>query len=307
MQIIGDVAAKGRNSKDEKIALARWLGRNHEFGRVLQIWPIEIARGDHDMLLLHLDALAGLGRWKDLEGVLMREDLKLEPILKTLYQARAAKELNNTRIAKLLWEQVEALAKEDKQWLLYVAQYAETMGENSQAMAAYRLMAREQGENGRRAYERMIAIVEKQGDTKGLRDVLQEASTGYPDDLPIRNDLAYLNLLLDENTAAAKQAAVSLVKSEPRFLSYRTTLALANLREGRQKEALEAYGAAKIDWDKAQPSWRAIYAAVLARNGKNEEAKVVLNSLDLARLKKEERFLVSEIQLAATAVSKSGK
>jgi hypothetical protein len=306
-QIIGSVAARERNSQAENVALARWLGRNHEFSRVLQICPIEMAHGDHDALLVHVDALASLGLWKDLEGVLMREDLKLEPILKTLYQARAAKELNNTRIAKLLWEQVQALAKENRQWLLYVAQYAERMGENSQAMAAYRLMAREPGENGRRAYEGMIASVEKQGDTKTLRDMLQEASSAFPDDLPIRNDLAYVNLLLAENIPAAAKAAVTLVKTEPRFLSYRTTLALANLREGKQKEALGAYGAAKIDWDKAQPSWRAIYAAVLARNGKNEEAKVVLNSLDLARLKKEERFLVSEIQLATTAVSKSGK
>ena len=116
-----------------------------------------------------------------------------------------------------------------------------------------------------------------------------------------------MNLLLNENVAAATQAAAELVKSEPRYLSYRTTLALANLRRGKEKEALDLYAGAKIDWDKAPSAWKAIYAAVLAKNGRNEQARAILNTLDLARLKKEERFLVSEIQLAEKGTAGGAK
>jgi tetratricopeptide (TPR) repeat protein len=293
-KIIAEVAARPRKSLEEKLLLGRWLSRRKEYGTILRELPIGTASLNRDLLLLHLDALAGLGEWRELEKVLAKKDINLEPILTALYQARVAKELKQSRIAQLRWEQVQDLAERNPAWLSYVGDYAARTGEIERAMAAYRISSRQAGGEARRAFEKMLALLEQQGDTKALRNLVKEICSAYPEDLAARNDLAYLNLLLIEDVSTSAESAVELVKEQPLFLSYRTTLALGYLRMQKNAEALALYKSGKIDWGKAQSSWRAIYATVLARNGERSKAEEIAKTINLGSLKKEEQLLLAD-------------
>ena len=79
-----------------------------------------------------------------------------------------------------------------------------------------------------------------------------------------------------------------------RSLPHRTTLALAWYRLKDPARALQVYQGGDYDWSLALPSNRAVYAAVLAANGKRQEARQLAQSLSPDRLRKEEQALIGD-------------
>ena len=60
--------------------------------------------------------------------------------------------------------------------------------------------------------------------------------------------------------------------------------------------AIAAYDETKIDWSAALPGWQAVRAAVLATNGREEEARRLAASINWDRLKPQERDLVRTLR-----------
>ena len=183
------------------------------------------------------------------------------------------------------------MASQRPETLLYVAQYAEKVGATEEALKAYRQLSK-QPQSAAQAYLALIRLVEQKGDTRALRDLMKELIAAFPNDPAPRNDLAYLELLTKENIASAAEAAKTLVASRPEMLAYRTTLALAYLRMNDPKSAHALFRGVEVDWKTAPPSWRAVYAAVLAANGDIKSARQMVNQLPRQQLRAEERALV---------------
>ncbi|HVY70756.1 MAG TPA: hypothetical protein VHH73_12570, partial [Verrucomicrobiae bacterium] len=144
----------------------------------------------------------------------------------------------------------------------------------------------------RAAYAALIRLAEESRNTARLRDLIKEIAARYPEDREPVNDLAYLDLLLQTDLPQATQKARELVEKYPHVLAFRTTLALANLRNKEFTAARLAYSGVEVDWSLALPGWRAVYAAVLGANGLRDEARRVASAIPLDRLKVEERLLV---------------
>src|SRR5206468_12784895 len=113
------------------------------------------------------------------------------------------------------------------------------------------------------------------------------------DDPNAADQLAYLNLLLNEDVDKNFAIAKKLTEQYPNRLAFRVTAALGYLRRHDGASALAQFKApAPIDWKKTLPSWRAVYAAALLAGDRNDEAREIIKTIPRDRLKSQERELI---------------
>ena len=282
-------------------AIGRWLVQQQESRRALGLIPLATARENKDLFLIYVDALADLGRWQDLQVLLAgKVPLPIDPTIRKIYELRTSLALGRNDEAQQHWAEVhQSMRKAEPEIIFYVAQYAERLGRLDEAAKALRLLTGISGSE-RTGYLGLIRLTEQSGDTRKLRDQLKEFAGRFPNEFEPQNDLAYLDLLLNENVKPALEGSAQRVKRFPEILAYRTTLALAYLRSGNASAARKVYGEIETDWSTAKPGWHAVYAAVLAASGEQALAGTHASQIDAARLKPEERALIAGLGLLST-------
>ena len=296
-QILTDAIAAARDAGPTHFpALGRWLVQQQESRRCLALIPLATARESRDLFLIYVDALADLGKWQDLQVLLAgKVPLPVGPAIRHLYEFRTALALGREEDSRQHWAEVrQAMRNADPQAILYIAQYAQRLGMGEDAAKAYRLLTGTAGAE-RAGYLGLILLTEQTGDTRKLRDQVKEFAARFPNEPEPQNDLAYLDLLLNENVAPSLESAARRVERFPEILAYRTTLALAHLRNGDSAAARAVFGEIETDWGTAMPGWRAVYAAVLAAGGEQALAGTQARAIDISRLKKEERALIANL------------
>jgi hypothetical protein len=126
----------------------------------------------------------------------------------------------------------------------------------------------------------------------------------WPNDPAVQNDEAYLRLLLmdqaeterrKEEVVNIEELGAKLVQRDQSSLPHRTLLALARLRLGKFSDAMNAYGGIQVAPGALTPSALAVHAAVLAANGRSDDAATELREVDRKRLLPEEAALVEPI------------
>jgi tetratricopeptide (TPR) repeat protein len=323
---------------DDLTALATWLNGKAEFQRELDAIPLEKAIQARELFLQHVDALGGLGRWKEIKELLDRDTYPLDPVVQKMYLARCNAQLGEKAASENNWQRAFEAAHGDPQKLLMLAGYAEKNGALEIARAAYEEAAAE-APKLRAAHQGRLRLAQATGETKKIHGVLVDMLTIWPNDPAVQNDEAYTRLLLmgqksedgrqrSEPTATEEkenvqrptpnvqrstsenqepitdnqelitieQLAARLVEREPSSLPHRTLLALARLRLGKFSEALEAYANIQVSRGALTPSALAVHAAVLAANGRSDDAAAELRELDVKRLLPEEAALISVIK-----------
>ncbi|MDB6039477.1 MAG: hypothetical protein JWM99_3318 [Verrucomicrobiales bacterium] len=290
-QLISRAVAEAKSSPEKLLNVCRWLSQKREFGTVEKILPLNKALESKDLFTVYVDALAALGRWNDLENVFNQKSLPLEPVLAELYRARIDGELKKDARSKLHWEQALSLAGQNPDALANIGGYAERIGAWNQATKAYEALVKDPAQT-RAAYQGLVRIAEKTGDTAQLRNLMKSLLVLYPKDPAPQNDLAYLNLLLKSDIETARRTAENLVREHPQTLAYRTTLALALLRNNKAAEAKKTYEGVSFNWSEALPGWQAVYTSVLGASGDAEQARKLARSIDRSRLKPEEREII---------------
>ena len=286
-----------QNGKPEEIVgLARWLNAHQQAELVLATFPIERALSDNQLLLARLDALATLQRWNDIDDVLNRSDVTLDPSVIESFRARTAQERNAILDAEVHWNHAISLAGSDPYKLRFVANFAEQSRATAAALKAYEQLARfpEQADLANRGTQR---ISQKSGETTTQRAAMAKISARAPEDPNATDQLAYLNLLLDEDVDKNFAVAKKLAEQYPNRLSYRVTTALGYLRLHDPGSALAQFKApTPIDWKRTLPAWRAVYAAALLASDRNEEARDIIATIPRDRLNPQERELIESSQ-----------
>lgn len=274
-----------------KRAFGVWLNGHGEYERMLSVIPIDEGFKRKDLLLVCLDALAALKRWNEIERILEMKNAPLDTSYKELFLARSALELGSATVADLHWRRALLAAAPSPEQLLFIGNYAEKIGRLDQAQTAFTSLSAN-ANTARVAYEGLLRIAQKGGDLEKLRDVLAKMRQRWPKDDSVKNDYAYVNLLMgtavDESLAAARE----LVKASPASMAHRTTLALAALRKNDPRAALSVYQGLNIPWERVGASQRAVYAAVLGANGKTAAAKAQADAMRPEQLRTEERELI---------------
>jgi len=86
-----------------------------------------------------------------------------------------------------------------------------------------------------------------------------------------------------------------LSADNPEVLPFRAIQVLAELRMGRNEEALGRLEAAREDWSVQEPRWRAVHAAVLRANQLQDRARRAVAGLAAAQLRPPELALVGDL------------
>jgi hypothetical protein len=281
---------QGGTPSDLKL-FASWLNSMRRFETTLQAVPAAAALEEQDLFIIHLDALAGLGRWTDARRLLQTRAHPLPEAIACAFRARCELKLNNPDGAELQWKRLLDIVNADHEHLPFVAQYAEKAGDAVHAEKLYRVLAKT-SDNPRLAYQGLIRLAEASHDTPRVCALLGEMTQRWPADRTLRHEHAYLSLLLGRNVSATQKAAEALVAETPDHLPYRLALALAHYRQNQFSEALKVCTTQQYNWQIASPSHRAIFGAILAANGRLSEAHEVTRSVMMNQLRKEERELL---------------
>lgn len=308
-ELIAQAVERWKNGEPEELAvLATWLNGKGEFQRVLDAIPREKSLLSRDLFLQHLDALGGLGQWKEIKERLDRDTFPLDQVVQKMYLARCNAQLGEKAAAENNWQRALEAARGDPQKLLMLANYAEKNSALEIAGAAYDEAAAE-APKLRAAHQGRLRLVQATNDTKKIHDVLAEMLVIWPNDPAVQNDEAYTRLLLlgersedgsqksdaKEELENIAQLAAKLVEKEPSSLPHRTLLGLARLRLGKFSDAMDAYSNIQVARNALTHSALAVHAAVLAANGKADDAASEIRDLDRRRLLPEEAALIEGI------------
>ena len=302
-QLIARATAHWKDSDpDDCLDLTRWLNSKGEFQRVIDNIPLEKAMQSSELFLRHLDALGGLGRWKEIEQQLRSGKFPLDPSLEAMYLARCNSQLGEQTASENNWQRALEAAQGDARKLMTLAQYAEQNKETEIAEVAYNNAAANTPRL-RLAWDGRLRLAQASRDTKKIHAVLANMLVLWPDDLAIQNDEAYTRLLLSSpadtetrrQAAAIEKLAEKLIERDPQSLPHRSLLALALLRQERAKDALRVYSQLQVKQDVVSGSALAVHAAILAATANLENAKTEAAQIKREQLLPEEQALVESL------------
>jgi cytochrome c-type biogenesis protein CcmH/NrfG len=300
------------------VALATWLDGKGEYQRQLDTIPLERALQSRDLFLLHLDALGALDRWSDIKQLLESEHFPLDQVLQRMYVARCNARLGEKTASENNWKRALEAAGGDSSKLMTLAEYAERNAANEIAEVAY-ATATNESPKLRAAWQGRLRLAQVSGGTKKIHAVLSGMLAIWPNDSAIQNDEAYTRLLLlfsnsrndeapafaglrrgrpmtnDETLKQIEQLAQKLVEQNPTSLPHRTLLALARLWQNRAAGALDVYANIQVAPNALTPAALAVHVAVLAANGRADDAKTEAAQVKVDNLLPEEKALIQNL------------
>ena len=263
-------------SPDRRLLLARWLNQRREYAATLDIVPVEEASGRSDLFLVRLDAMAGKGDWKGIADLLRAPNLPLQSPVALLYRGRAARELGESESSASFYRRaiIEAAPTPDLMW--YVINYLQRVGEN-QVLEQELLRLTNNPATARQAFQALVPLVQSRQDAEELYQLYDRMLKALPAERVVQNDHRYFAALTGRR--ADTGGARELVAAEPQMLAYRITLAFSLLKNGQPEAALRVFDGVTLDPAQIQPYQRAVLAAVLGANGRENEARQLAESI----------------------------
>ena len=272
-----------------KLEVARWLNAHQQFDRALSL--VGRGEGRDQLLLARLDALAAGQRWDEIETTLSRRDLTFDPVVVEAFRARLALARHSSLDGEEHWSKAVALAGNDSSKLRWLGTFAEQSGANEIALRTFQHLARSSADTGF-ALAGQQRLAAKMHDISAARTIAEKTLALHTGDPNAQNRVAYYNLLLEKDVRANASKAKELVAKYPDRLEFRVTAALASLRQHDPGSALAQFQGPPIEWAKTPPSWRAVYAAALRVNEREDAAHEIIATIPMDKLSSEERALV---------------
>jgi len=280
--------------KDEDQSnFARWLIRRKFHQDAANFIGRNRALANPEWLLIYLDALAGLDRWNDIFSMLDANTVAgLSDGIRLLFLARAAEKSGDQLKANENWREMQrALLYEKPEVVSFVASYLSRIGEQEEARKTYTILAQRR-ESALEGYLGVIRCTPKNAPAAELIPVYNELLEIFPKLQEARSDLAYLQLLTDQNITDASFFANESLKKSPNSLAAMSVYALAQLKNGAPDQADAIYKDKPIAWQTAPDNWKNIRAAVLYTAGKKSEADEIAAMIDKSQLRPEELALL---------------
>ena len=292
----------------EQLEAARWLIQRGQPVASLELSTAQ-REASADWFFVYLDALAATRQWKEVLAGLGKKSgqaATMSGAVRALFAMRARTELKLAVDADESWRDIQILTQnETVQNRLYVAKYAETMGQTAQAAAIYRrLVELPPGEaifghalskeEKMTCYTALIRTTPETAPAAEMLPTMDSLSREFPELDEARNDAIYLRLLTGDVTAPMKADLSRFLERYPALMAYRTTAALYRLRSRDAAGAAQLYEGWEIDWSTAPDRYRVVRIATLEANGRAAESEPLRAMIDRARLRPEEKALLGK-------------
>jgi len=259
--------ARGK-SREELLPLVRWLVEQREFAQVLAVVSEDEVKTYLPLLENYLTALTLLGRFQDLERLVLDPQVNaiLNQTLKAFYRAHLAfvtrKPPAQVREALSL---ARAAAEQEKRGdiCLRLAAYAEERGHMDLAQEAYR-SASQMRQTEREGYQGLIRAAEANGNSTLMFEAAREAVARWPDDPVYLERLLYVSLLLGMRIEASLAESERLLGQRPDDAVRLLTTALGYWR---LRDPAAADPAGRADPGALSPGQRAVLAAIAREQG----------------------------------------
>jgi tetratricopeptide (TPR) repeat protein len=261
---------------EQRAALARWLNQNREYDGVLDVISAEEAATRSDLFLIRLDAMAGKGDWKGLAELLRGEGIPLQVPVVLLYRGRAARETGDPESSATFYSRavIEAARTPDVMW--YVINYLQRVGEDKVLEQELQRLTQNPA-TAKQAFQALVPLIQKRQDAEELFELYDRMLKLLPAEPAVQNDHRYFAALTGRR--ADVSGARELVQLEPRMLAYRVTLALTHLKNAQPEAAMRVFDGITLDPAQIQPYQRAVLAATLGANGREDEARQLARSV----------------------------
>ena len=286
----------GKGDDETLAALAQWLNSLGRARKTLELLPLDRAVQNQALFLRHINALAALERWDEVEETLISKRFALDPVFQHMYLAAALSHLGKATAVTNEWQRALETAANNSDKLFALADYAERNRANDVADTAY-IEAIKLVPKNRAAYGGRFRLAMAAGHTAEAQALAAKIVKLWPADAAARNEDAYLRLLLGASDGAAEAAereAQVLVAQEPWNWEARATLGLARLRLGKKKDALAVFRHVRATGSEP-PRALAVRAAILAVNGYKKGARGDARNLGAEYLLPEERALIARL------------
>ena len=298
-QVVGRMAARLQGKplaeRVQGMAMAMQVGEPQTASSLVE--PAEAA-GEVGIFSIWLDALGLQNRWAEILEALGREGQPLPEVLKGLYTGRALVAQGKTAEGRRAYgNALEAAFPKREEFLVAVA-YLGRVGEDDLFEQGLR-KALEDPDGRAEVMRAVVPSVAGRLDATRTRRVYEIAASmpGGGEDVVLKNDMDYLALMVGQPVDLAIIGERS--RANPRDFALRVTHALALLRSGNAKQALQELENCEPDVHVAtlSPQHKAVVAAALALNGRAPEAQAVAMSIPPMSLSKQEaEFLIACLQ-----------
>ena len=274
---------------DTRVAAARLLVGAKQFDQVLALVSEDESATHAGALMARLDALSGLEDWAQTSELIEKnKGGTLPETLYHLFRARMAEERGEAQVAeeeKRALRQVMGFAEAPH--VLFAARYAETVGWKHEALAAWRVLAANEGARPDALRAQLRNLPSDAPASEGLA-IVEQLLQISPDDPSARLSAAYFRLMANQDTESSAAAAEEFLAGDPESVDLRRVAALARLRTGKAKDGLAIWPG-----DNEENRWRVLHVALLRASGQSAAAEAASEDVISDTLGPEEKDLLS--------------
>ena len=288
------VQARASAAKPDALALAYWLISHQGYQSAIDFIQEQRAVSEDVWFFPYLVALARLEDWEKMNSLLHVENLPLTaPSLRLLFLAHASEKNGATERAKAMWSDLKVrFINEPAPFARLVVETAWKLGHPEEAQRLAWALAR----NKPTSAEGLQLLVSQLPASMPAREAIpiyQEMLESLPDSTTARTELAYQQLMAEENISQAAEIALEAHKKSPNKRSTRHIAALALLRQGEIAQADALYDTLPLPKN-APAANQAIRVAILRKINRLEEAEILAAKINPSQLSPEERALIEK-------------
>jgi len=289
----GLIETHGRTSIENTAAVAAWLNRQQLYSRTLDLILPDTASQSPDLVQLRYDALMGLEDYRGAYDFISKATNPSNPLQIELLRCSTAIRLKDQPAIDSHFQNLLTIAGREPRFLRVVADFAIRNGRKDVANESAQRLSRNP-RDAAAAYATLLKIADGQGETWAARDYAKKLSELRKSDADetLRLQVAYYDLLLNENVDAAFATAEAMYKAQPDDFSRRVVLGLGHLRKNQPKAAVDLIDHQFVTWAKLPPGIRAVTIAILGANQREKASAKLVARTPIMRLKPEEKELI---------------
>ena len=291
---------------EQRVEAMVWAMRLGEPATASALITPEEASKEAKVYSLWLDSMAQQNRWVEITAQLSKEGSPLPAYLQGLYAGRALVAAGRGNEGRAEYAKALQTASPKREEFLQAVAYLGAAGEDGLFEQGLR-KALEKPDDAQAVMRAVVPAVAMRRDAAQTLKVYEIAASApaLKNDLTLQNDIDYLALMLGRPVDA--RAIAQRSESNPRDFAFRVTYALALLKAGDGRKALEVLENCEPDVHVVSlpPHHKAIVAAAMASAGKQKEAlQVAYQIAPMAFSQQEAAFLVEKLGVAKTPAPK---